>query len=103
MSLIENVLKKARFDEQRPRGTIIADSPEARAVVFAFQSGQEVGSHTSPSRVFLYCVRGKGAFLKGESWYPVREGDFLGFEPGEAHAMRAEEEMVVLALIAPCP
>lgn len=72
-------------------------------MVFAFHPGQEVGAHTSPSRVFLYCARGKGAFLKGESWHRVEEGDFLAFDPGEVHAMRAEEEMVVLAFIAPCP
>lgn len=72
-------------------------------MVFALRPGQEVEAHTSPSRVFLYCARGKGAFLRGESWQPVREGDFAAFDPGEVHAMRAEEEMVVLALIAPCP
>lgn len=98
-----NLFEQAGFDPVRPRSQLLVDSPEARAVLFSIKAGQAIPAHVSPSRVLMYCAQGKGSFLKGESQVPVQPGTLVACDPYENHGMSATEDMLVLAVIAPCP
>ncbi|RLJ70884.1 Cupin domain-containing protein [Hydrogenivirga caldilitoris] len=82
---------------------LLVDSKEARVIVFSMPAGSEIPAHTSPARVLLYCAKGSGKFLKGEEWIEVEEGDLVPCEPLEPHGMKADKDMVVMAVIAPAP
>lgn len=98
-----NVLELANFNPSRPMSRLLADSPEARVVLFSIRAGQEIPAHISPSRVFMYCAQGSGSFLKGEGQVPVKPGTLVECDPYENHGMSATEDMLVMAVIAPCP
>lgn len=98
-----NLFEQANFNPARPMSRLLADSPEARVVLFSIRAGQEIPAHISPSRVFMYCAQGAGAFLKGTDQIPVKAGTLVECDPYENHGMSATEDMLVMAVIAPCP
>lgn len=96
-------LMKARSQENHYNATILHDSPNFRHVLFALKPGQEVGGHAVPPEVMMYVVRGSGVFTVGSEEYRVESGDYVVCKSKETHGMRATEDMVVLAVIAPRP
>ena len=92
----------------RPATATIHDSPDARLVVFRLAPGQQVPPHRNASTVMLTVLAGRGV-LSGESdGAPVdaacAAGDVVVYAPNELHAMRAEqEELLLLATITPRP
>ncbi len=98
-----NLFELAGFDPERPKPRLLVDSEEARVVLFSIRAGQVIPAHVSPSRVFMYCAQGTGTFLKGDAEVPVKPGTLVACEPDEPHGMSAAEDMLVLAVIAPCP
>ena len=98
-----DALKEAEFSETRPASKLLYDSEAMRVVVFGLLSGQEIPSHTAPSRVVLHIVQGRGVFLTGSGEQPAHAGAFAITEPNEPHGLKAIEKTVLLAVIAPRP
>lgn len=88
----------------RPAVSILHDNDEGRLVVFRLAPGQRVAEHTSASSVFLTVVSGSGYVSGADGEQPVCPGDIVAFEAREPHAMRADQdELVLAALITPRP
>ncbi len=98
-----DALKEAEFSPDRPVSKLLYDSEAMRIVVFGLVAGQEIPPHTTPSRVVLHMVQGKGAFLTGSGERPAHAGAFVVTEPNEPHGLKANEKTVLLAVIAPRP
>ena len=98
-----DVMKEVRFSPARPVSRLLLDSPEMRVVVFGIDAGQEIPSHTAPSRVLMHVVRGKGVFVIGQGTRPAESGTFVVTEPNEPHGWKATEQTILLAVIAPRP
>ena len=98
-----DALKEAEFSPDRPVSKHLYDSEAMRIVVFGLIAGQEIPPHTTPSRVALHMVQGKGAILTGSGERPVRAGAIVVTEPNEPHGLKADENTVLLAVIAPRP
>ena len=88
----------------RPATALLHDVPDARVVVFRIEPGQEVASHTSSSTVLLSVISGNGTVSGASGESPVLPGDFVSYDTGELHGMRAgSETLVLVAVIAPRP
>lgn len=98
-----NTIAWAQFSDQRPVSQLLMDSPDMRVIGFCLKAGQTVSPHRSPYRVFMTVLQGRGHMLAGENERPVRMGDWAACEPNELHGFTAEEDMVVMAVIAPSP
>lgn len=96
-------LSKTKPDGNHYSATILHDSPNFRHVLFALKAGQRVGGHAVPPEVMMYVVKGSGVFTVGSEEYRVESGDYVVCKSSEAHGMKATEDMVVLAVIAPRP
>jgi quercetin dioxygenase-like cupin family protein len=92
-------LLKVEFDNSKVKRRLSYDSKEARIMVFSMPSESQVPPHISPSKILLYCARGEGEFLKGKEWIKVEEGDLVVCEPLEPHGMKAQKDMIVVAVI----
>lgn len=68
-----------------------------RILRFMLQPGQSVVEHTAPhSPVYIVVVTGTGLFSGAEGEpQPFGPGALLVFEPGEPHAIHAQEEPLV--------
>lgn len=88
----------------RPATSLLHDAPDVRLVAFRIAPRQAVPAHTNPSTVVLTVVSGSGFVSGQQGERAVRVGDVAAYEPNEEHAMRAaDEELVLLAAIAPRP
>lgn len=88
----------------KPATAIVADSADARILLFRIHPGQEVAPHTNASTVLMTVIEGSGTVSGPDGDHDVRAGDFIAYEPNELHGMRAGgERLVILATIAPRP
>jgi len=94
---------QSEFAEDRPRSQLLYDSEAARVVLFNLRAGQTVPPHSAPVRVMMLVVAGQGQFRTGEDTFRVRPGYLAICEPNQPHGFSAEEDLTVLATIAPRP
>ena len=67
----------------------IVQTAELRAVLFAFDAGQELTSHTSRRRALVQIISGACDFFFGGHWQRLESGTLLHLPPGHPHAVRA--------------
>ncbi len=101
--MTKNLLALVEFSADRPRVQLVHDSENLRLVLFCLQAGQEVPPHTSASEVLLQALRGDGRCSVGEAETPLSEGGLIACPPNQPHGLKADTDLVVLAVIAPRP
>ena len=67
----------------------LLQTPELRAVLFAFDAGQELTSHTSRRRALVQVLTGACDFFFAGAWHRLENGAVLHLPPGHPHAVRA--------------
>ena len=67
----------------------LVQTPELRAVLFAFDAGQELTSHTSRRRALVQVLSGGCDFFHSGAWHWLEAGALLHLPPGHPHAVRA--------------
>lgn len=92
----------AQYGPQRG-ARVVADSPEARIVLFSLQDGQQVRGRGEP-RVSLVAIEGEGELWAGDVRVAARAGTLLACRAGEEHGARAGSgRFLVLGVITPRP
>lgn len=92
-----------QFDSKRFVSKVVHDSKNARIALFYLEPEQEVLSHTTTSEVVFLVMEGKGEIFIGEEQVPVEAESLVVCPPQVPHGMKAEQHMVVAAVIAPRP
>lgn len=67
----------------------LVQTPELRTVLFAFDAGQELTSHTSRRRALVQVLSGACDFFYAGAWHRLESGALLHMPPGHPHAVRA--------------
>lgn len=67
----------------------LLQTPELRVVLFAFDAGQELTSHTSRRRAVAQVLTGVCDFFFAGAWHRLESGALLHLPPGHPHAVRA--------------
>ena len=94
------------FHDNNPYAEPLFVDKWGRVLRFALKPGQAVREHTAPhSPVYLVVLQGTGLFSGGDDVeHPYGPGSLLIFEPGEVHAIRAQdEELVFMAFLHGAP
>ena len=90
--------------EDRPSSAVLHDEANARIVAFHLLPGQRVPPHRSDSTVLVQVVSGSGRFEGADAAHVLKPGDTAAYEPGELHAIEAQQEPLrFLAIITPRP
>ncbi len=92
-----------KFSQEKYISKILFDSEKARLVLFCLEKGQEIVPHTVKSQVVMVVVSGKGTITVGNKTHKVKQDSLVVSESMEAHGIKADEQMVVLATIIPRP
>ena len=85
-------LRLADAVQVSPSGIVsrtVVQTPELRTVLFAFDSGQELTSHTSRRRALVQVLNGACDFFFAGAWHRLDSGALLHLPPGHPHAVRA--------------
>lgn len=91
------------FSKEKYISKILFDCDKVRLVLFCLEKGQEVPPHTVKPQVIMYVISGRGTFTVGDHTYSVKSDSAAVCESMEAHGIKADEQMVVLASIIPRP
>ena len=67
----------------------LMQTPELRCVLFAFDAGQELTSHTSRRRALVQVLSGACDFFFAGAWHRLESGALLHLPPSHPHAVRA--------------
>ncbi len=67
----------------------LVQTPELRTVLFAFDAGQELTSHTSRRRALVQVLTGACDFFFAGAWHRLESGALLHLPPSHPHAVRA--------------
>lgn len=67
----------------------LLQTPELRVVLFAFDAGQELTTHTNRRRALLQVLSGEGEFFFDGTWHTLASGSWVHLPPGHPHAVRA--------------
>jgi quercetin dioxygenase-like cupin family protein len=76
----------------------ILQTPELRTVLFAFDAGQELTSHTSRRRALVQVLTGVCDFYFAGAWHSLSSGTLLHLPPGHPHAVRAGQGAFTMLL-----
>jgi quercetin dioxygenase-like cupin family protein len=76
----------------------IVQTPELRTVLFAFDAGQELTSHTSRRRALVQVLSGACDFFHTGAWHRLEAGTLLHLPPGHPHAVRAGDGAFTMLL-----
>ena len=76
----------------------LVQTPELRTVLFAFDAGQELTSHTSRRRALVQVLSGTCDFFFSDAWHRLESGALLHLPPGHPHAVRASDGAFTMLL-----
>jgi len=97
-------VRQAHPAHGRPAMTMLADSADARLLVFRFEPGQSLPPHRNGSTVIVTVLEGEGVFSGAEGEQQCAAGQVMTYAPSELHGIRAlDAELLVLVTIAPSP
>lgn len=94
-------LSLASAVEISPSGIVsrtLLQTPEIRVVLFAFDAGQELTSHTSRRRALAQVISGTCEFFYAGSWHALTVGSLVHLPPSHPHAVRAGDAPCTLLL-----
>ena len=100
---MENLLENLEFAPDHPGKKLLYNSDNMRVVRFCLKAGQEIEPHTVVPEVLMLALQGKGVFTVGEKKFDVSAGSVVICRSNEAHGIKAKEDLVVMAVIAPSP
>ena len=76
----------------------LLQTPEVRVVLFAFDAGQELTSHTSRRRALVQVLSGACDFFYGGAWHRLEAGTLVHLPPNHPHAVRAGQSPFTMLL-----
>jgi quercetin dioxygenase-like cupin family protein len=91
------MLENLQFQDRNPDADPLLVDKDVRILRFSLRPRQVIAEHTVPhSPFYVVVLKGHGVFTDGSGKETrVRPNDLLVFEPGESHAVRAEDEELV--------
>ena len=66
-----------------------------KGVRITLEAGEDMGSHSTPGKVFIACCEGRGTVSLPDRHISLREGDVLEVDPGIPHSVKAEDRLVL--------
>lgn len=70
-----------------------------KAILFAFDTGQELSEHTSSQAAMIHIVQGEAAVTLGDDRYDLSAGAWVHMTPRLKHSVYAKTPLVMLLLM----
>jgi quercetin dioxygenase-like cupin family protein len=99
-ALGRELLGKAAKGPGRAGQTVVGGHEKTlRQTVIAMTAGAELTEHASPGQASVHVLRGRVALTAGGESWEGRDGDLI-IVPDAPHALRAEQDSVILLTVA---
>jgi quercetin dioxygenase-like cupin family protein len=70
-----------------------------KAILFGFDTGQELSEHTSSQAAIIQIIRGEATITLGDNRYEVDTGSWLHMPPRLKHSVYAKTPLIMLLLM----
>ena len=77
----------------------IEDTPAYKAILFGFDTGQELSEHTSSFPALIYVSSGAFEVQLGADPHSVKAGAWVSMEPNLPHSLTATEPSTMLLIL----
>jgi len=67
--------------------------------LFAFDAGQSIDKHSTPSKALVMAIEGEATFQKGSETINLKKDDYLLLEENEEHSLEAKTSFKMLLVI----
>lgn len=72
---------------------------QLKAILFGFDTGQELSEHTSSQAAIIQIVQGEATVTLGEDQHDVRTGAWIHMPPQLKHSITAKTPLLMLLLM----
>ncbi len=97
------ILSDLRREVDVPRDGILSrtvfSSDRVKAVMFGFDTGQELSEHTAAMPAVIEILEGEADLLLGEDRHQATPGTWIHMAAGTHHAIRATSPLTMLLLL----
>lgn len=74
-------------------------SDRLKAIVFGFDTGQELSEHTSSQAAIIQIVQGEATITVGDDKHELNAGSWLHMQPRLKHSVYAKTPLIMLLLM----
>ncbi len=77
----------------------LAQNPNVSITLFAFDRGEEIGTHSSDGDALVVALDGAGEITIDGTMYPLKRGDSILMPSGKPHSVFAGERFKMLLIV----
>lgn len=94
-----NLKSQIDYKENSVEQLILAKNQGVTMILFSFDKGKEIPTHTAPGDAFVTCLDGKGKIILNGKEHILNEGDYIVMPAKEPHSVHALEKFKMLLTI----
>lgn len=94
-----NLKSQIDYKENSVEQFILAKNQGVTMILFSFDKGREIPTHTAPGDAFVTCLDGKGKIILNGEEHILKEGDYIVMPAKEPHSVHALEKFKMLLTI----
>lgn len=87
------------YKENSIEQLILAKNQDVTMILFSFDKGKEIPTHTANGDAFVTCLEGEGKIILGGKEHILKEGDYILMPAKEPHSVHALEKFKMLLTI----
>lgn len=88
------------YEEGRVVSRTLSQNKALSVTLFAFDKGEEIGTHASGGDAMVFVLDGKANITIGDGTHNVSAGETIVMPAGIAHSLYAEEKFKMLLVVA---
>lgn len=96
---VYNMKSLVDYQEGTVVSRTLAQGDPLSMTLFAFDSGEEISSHTAPGDALVYILDGIAEITIGEEKFEVKEGETIVMPKDIPHALYAKERFKMLLVV----
>lgn len=77
----------------------LCKSDRLKAILFGFDTGQELSEHTSSQAAVIQIIQGEATITLGDDRYELNAGSWLHMPPRLKHSVHAKTPLIMLLLM----
>ena len=87
------------YKENSVEQLILAKNQGVTMILFAFDKGKEIPTHTAPGDAFVTCLEGNGKIILNGMEHNLKEGDYILMPAKAPHSVHALDKFKMLLTI----
>ncbi|MBW4827137.1 MAG: cupin domain-containing protein [Clostridiaceae bacterium] len=96
---VHNMKSLVDYQEGTVVSRTLAQGDPLSMTLFAFDSREEISSHTAPGDALVYILDGTAEITIGEEKFEVKEGETIVMPKDIPHALHAKERFKMLLVV----